>query len=111
MEPIGGEDVFVGGVNDIAVFAIDQATGEPTLIQHADTQGIFPRTFGIDASGRMLVAGNQEAMLVRDGDTIRKAVPSLIVFRIGDDGRLTFLRRHDHPDNGEVCFWVGIVSL
>ena len=103
--------MFVGGVNDIAVFAIDPATGEPTLIQHADTQGIFPRTFGIDATGRMLVAGNQEPGNIRDGEGMRRVVPSLVVFRIGDDGRLTFVRKHDHPDNGEVCFWIGVVSL
>jgi len=110
-EPVGGTAVFVGGVNDIAVFAIDPATGEPTLIQHADTQGIFPRTFGIDATGRMLVAGNQEPGTIRDGDMLRRVVPSLVVFRIGEDGRLTFLHKHDHPDTGEVCFWVGVVSL
>ena len=110
-EPCQGADVFVGGVNDIAVFAIDQTTGEPTLIQHVDTQGLFPRTFGIDASGRILVAGNQEPGAIRVGGTIRRVIPSLVVFRIGDDGRLTLLRKHDHPDNGEVCFWVGVVSL
>jgi 6-phosphogluconolactonase (cycloisomerase 2 family) len=110
-EPVSGADVFVGGVNDIAVFRIDQATGEPTLIQHADTNGIYPRTFGIDASGRMLVAGNQEPGIVRDGDGTRKVLPSLAVFRIGDDGRLTFLHKHDHPDNGDEGFWTGVVSL
>jgi 6-phosphogluconolactonase (cycloisomerase 2 family) len=110
-EPVDGADVFVGGVNDIAVFAIDEATGEPRLIQHADTRGLFPRTFGIDASGRMLVAGNQEPGVVRDGEGTRRVLPSLAVFRIGDDGRLTFLGKRDHPDNGEECFWMGVVSL
>jgi hypothetical protein len=31
-------------------------TGEPTPIQHIETQKIHPRTFHIDPSGRMLVA-------------------------------------------------------
>ena len=65
-----GRQVFVGGVNDIAVFEIDQASGEPSLIQHVDTLGIFPRTFGIDATGTMLVVGNQEPFDVRAGDEI-----------------------------------------
>src|SRR5205085_10165542 len=36
----GGQRVFVGGENNLAVFAIDPATGEPSPIQHVDTHGI-----------------------------------------------------------------------
>jgi 6-phosphogluconolactonase (cycloisomerase 2 family) len=110
-EPLDGRKVFVGGVNDIAVFAIDPATGEPSLIQHADTLGIFPRTFGIDATGTMLVVGNQEPFNVRVDDEVRRVLPSLVVFRIGEDGRLTRLHKYDHADNGAVCFWVDVVTL
>ena len=110
-EEVDGLPVFVGGVNDIAVFAIDPETGEPTLIQHAETQGIFPRTFGIDPTGRVLVAANQDPGWVRDGDTVRRVLPSLVVFRIGDDGRLDFVRRLDHPDDGRVCFWAGVERI
>ena len=110
-EEFRGHPVFVGGVNDIAAFAIDPRTGEPTLIQHMETQGIFPRTFGIDPSGRILVVGNQEPFFVRAGDDVRRVLPSLAVYRIGEDGRLTFVRRHDHPDNGQVCFWVGVERI
>lgn len=110
-ERVGDVDVFVGGVNDISVFEIDEVTGEPTLIQHAETLGIYPRTFGIDANGRVLVAGNEQPIYAREGDTIRRVVPSLVVFRIGDDGRLTLLNKHDHPDNGEVCFFVDVITL
>ena len=110
-ERVGDLDVFVGGINDIAVFEIDLETGEPKRIQHADTLGIFPRTFGIDAAGRVLVAGNQEPRNVRDGTAIRRVVPSLAVFAIGEDGRLTLLSKHDHPDIGEVCFWVDVLTL
>ena len=82
-----------------------------SLIQHAETLGIFPRTFGIDAAGQFLVVGNQEPYHVRNGDKVQKVLPSLVVFRIGEDGRLSRLYKHDHADNGEVCFWVGVVSV
>jgi 6-phosphogluconolactonase len=50
-----GKQVFAGGENSVAVFAIDQTTGEPTLIQNADGHANYLRTFGIDATGRILV--------------------------------------------------------
>jgi 6-phosphogluconolactonase len=110
-EPFKDRKVFVGGVNDIAVFALDPTTGEPSLIQHVDTLGIFPRTFGIDATGTVLVVGNQEPFDIRAGDEIQRVVPSLVVFRVGDDGRLSRLQKYDHPDNGQVCFWVGVETI
>ena len=45
---VDGKDVFPGGENNIAVFSIDQTTGEPTAIQHEDVRGIYPRTFALD---------------------------------------------------------------
>jgi 6-phosphogluconolactonase len=43
--------------NTIAVFAIDQDAGEPTLILNVDRPGIHGRTFALDSSGRILIAG------------------------------------------------------
>jgi 6-phosphogluconolactonase (cycloisomerase 2 family) len=40
---LNGSAVFGGGENNIAVFAIDPATGEPRLIQHAETQSFHVR--------------------------------------------------------------------
>ena len=110
-EMVDGRAVFKGGSNDIAVFAIDPVSGVPRLIQRVDSQGIFPRTFGIDDTGRFLVVGNQEPLDVRAGGGTRRVLPNLAVFRIGADGLLTFLHRRDYPDNGEVCFWTGAISL
>lgn len=110
-EKVGGQDVFVGGVNDIAVFEIEQETGVPRLIQHVDTQGIFPRTFGLDAAGKVLVAGNQDTRWAREDGALRKILPSLAVFAVGDDGRLSWLNRHEYADTGDVCFWTGVMSL
>ena len=72
---IDGKDIFPGGENNIAVFAIDPATGEPTLIQNEDVRGVYPRTFALDAGARMLVATNVEPKLVRDGTGL-KTVPA-----------------------------------
>ncbi|WP_372603701.1 lactonase family protein [Actibacterium sp.] len=110
-EQIDGKPVFVGGVNDITVFEIDPDSGEPTLIQHADTGGIFPRTFSIDPTGKLLVAGNEQPGWLPSDDGPRRVTPGLVVFRIGDDGCLTRTKKIDFPDNGEVCFWTGIVSV
>lgn len=109
-----GTRVSVGGENTIAVFAIDQTTGEPTLIQTIDTRGFQPRTFALDPSGRLLVAANQNPLAVRDGNGVRTVSASLSVFRIGADGTLAFVRQYDvdaQPDTGRLLFWMGIAPL
>jgi 6-phosphogluconolactonase len=57
------------GHDSLVVYAIDQATGTLTLVQHEATQGRTPRGFGIDPTGRYLLAGNQRS-------------DSLVAFRI-----------------------------
>ena len=54
VENVGGKMVFSRGESNIAVFAIDQQTGEPTPIQHADIRAAHPRTFGLDTGARLL---------------------------------------------------------
>lgn len=90
-----GRPTFAGGENSIAVYAINQDTGEPTLIQNIDTRGGEPRTFSLDASGRILVAANQVPMTVRDGAKTTTLPASLAVFRVHDDGKLDFVRKFD----------------
>jgi len=108
-EGSGRRQTFVGGANDIAVFEIDADTGVPRFIQRVDTLGIYPRTFGLDVEKGVLVVGNEKPILARSGWRVRRVVPSLAVFRIGPDGRLSFLNKLDHRDNGEVCFWVDVL--
>jgi len=59
---------FVYGSNrrhdSIVIFAIDEATGKLTYVDHEPTQGKNPRNFAIDPTGRFLFAANQ------DSDTI-----------------------------------------
>ena len=105
-----GTAVFAGGANDIAVFRINQETGEPSLIQNIDTRGMTPRTFAIDPSGRILVVGNQTTRLVRDGDNVKTVPANLAVFRIQTDGRLDFVRRYDVAVGQKPLWWMGLVA-
>jgi 6-phosphogluconolactonase (cycloisomerase 2 family) len=106
-----GRQVFKGGENSIVVYSINQATGEPTLIQHIETQKIHPRTFHIDPSGRMMVVQHNLAVNVRDGDAVKPVPAGLSVFRIGDDGKLTFVRKYDVDVGDKTMFWMGMVPL
>ena len=96
-----GKKIFPGGENNIAVFAIDQATGEPTLIQNEDVRGIYPRTFALDPSGRMLVVTNIEPMLVRDGAGLKTVPANIATYHVGPDGRLGFAHSYE-VDTGDA---------
>ena len=52
------------GHDSIAIFAIDQSSGELTFVDHQSTQGKTPRNFAIEPAGKFLLAANQ------DSDTI-----------------------------------------
>jgi 6-phosphogluconolactonase (cycloisomerase 2 family) len=108
---LDGKRVFVGGENNFAVYSIDPATGEPSLIEHVDTRGIHCRTFHIDPSGRLLVAAHIMPLLVKDGAALRTVPASLAVFRIKDDGRLDFIRKYDVDVGDRTMFWMGMVAL
>ena len=100
-----------GGHNNVAVFAIDQTTGAPTLIQTIDAHAIELRTFALDPSGRMLVAASIRPVPVRDGETVKTVPAGLSVFRIGADGKLDFVRKYDVDVGERTQFWSGMVTL
>ena len=107
-----GKRVFAGGENTIAVFSINQETGEPTLIQSVDTRGFQPRTFTLDAGGKFLVVANQSAQAVRGATGVTTLPASLTLFRIGDDGKLDFVRKYDiETTASRSLFWAQFVSL
>ena len=85
------------GENSLAVYRIDQATGEPHLIEHVDTRGVHPRTFHIDPSGRLMAVAH-----------ITGAVLSL--FAIGQDGGLHFARAYDIDVGQRTMWWMGMVE-
>ncbi len=111
MIDVEGKKVFKGGENSIVVYSINQTTGEPMQIQNIETRAIHPRTFHIDPSGRMLVAQHNLPVDVRDGNAIRTAPAGLSVFRIADDGKLTYVRKYDIDVGGKTMFWMGMVPL
>jgi 6-phosphogluconolactonase (cycloisomerase 2 family) len=106
-----GKDVFAGGENNIAVFALDQQTGEPTAIQHVEGHGVQLRTFAIHPSARLLVAASIQPMLMRDGDTLRNESAGLSVYRMGEDGKLSYVRKYDVDTAKGTQFWSGMVTL
>ncbi|WP_188455060.1 lactonase family protein [Virgibacillus oceani] len=47
------------GHNSMAVFSVDQESGELTFVESVSTEGDWPRDFTIDPTGRFLIASNQ----------------------------------------------------
>ena len=109
--PFEGQPVFQGGENTIAVYAIDQRSGEPTMIQSVEAHGYHVRTFALDASGRLMVAATIAPINVREGSSVVSVPACLSVFRVGDDGALDFVRKYDVETNGKFQWWMGMVGL
>jgi 6-phosphogluconolactonase len=74
-----GRHVYISnrGEDNIAVFAIDAATGKVTLVEQVLTGGKSPRNFTLDPNGRWLLAANQRS-------------DSIVSFKVDpESGRLT----------------------
>ncbi len=106
-----GKQVYKGGENSIVVYAIDQKDGTLKPIQHIETQKIHPRTFHIHPSARLMVAEHNLPVNVRDGDAVKTVAAGLTVFRMGEDGKLTFARTYDVDVGDKTMFWMGMVPL
>lgn len=103
-------EVFAGGENNIALFALDPGSGEPRQVDHYDTRGFEPRTFTIEPSGRFLIVANQSERHVTAASGAPQAVPrSVVVFEIGAGGRLSY--RWQYAFSGGELFWIGSVQL
>lgn len=106
---VGDKKVLAGGENTMAVFRIDPHSGEPELVQHLDTQGIEARTFKVDPSGQWLVVANQKSLWVEQGDELAWVPANFAVFRIAQDGTLSFVRKYDIDDAGRWLLWMDII--
>ncbi|MDQ0153760.1 lactonase family protein [Robertmurraya andreesenii] len=77
-----GKFIYAGnrGHNSIAVFNINQDSGELSFVEHASTAGKWPRDFALDPSEKYIVASNQESS-------------SLVLFeRNPETGKLTLVQ-------------------
>jgi 6-phosphogluconolactonase len=108
---VNGETVVIDGENNVAVFAIDQATGEPTLIQNADGRAYELRTFGIEPGGRALVAASIKPVPARATSGIETVPAKQCIYDIGADGKLELKRQYDVDTGGQLQFWSGMVTL
>lgn len=90
------------GEDSLAVFAIDPASGEPTLLQAIATGSCHCRTFSIHPDGGLLVAASTNDSAASPA--------ALSAFRIAADGRLTFAAKFDQPRGNPPLFWCGIVA-
>jgi 6-phosphogluconolactonase (cycloisomerase 2 family) len=111
VEDVGSKMVFSAGESNIAVFAINQQTGEPTTVQHADIRAAHPRTFGIDNGARLLVAGSLSPSARRDDGKVVDLSAGLTVFRLGADGKLTLARKYDLDVGPHTQWWTGMIPL
>ena len=106
-----GRKVFNDGENNVAVFAIDAKTGGPNLIQTVEGHGIQLRTFGIDPTGRLLLAASIKPLLVREGNAVKTLTAGITVYRVNGDGTLAFVRKYDVDTGKGQQFWSGMVAL
>ena len=104
------EKTVPAGEDNIAVFKIDENSGNPTPIQHANTEGSLPRTFSIHKSGKMLVAANSEATTKINTSGTPKDLPlSLIVFEIQTNGKLQKKQKIEFSQTNKLLFWSGFL--
>lgn len=107
-----GWAVARGGEDSLVVYALDPATGEPTVVQRMHTGSIHVRTFSIDPSGRLLIAATIRPVPVRTPDGGVRLVPAaLLLYRIGGDGRLTPARSYEVDTRGLLMFWTGLFTV
>ena len=111
IEDVDGKKVFSGGESNIVVWAINPQTGEPTALQHADIHAAHPRTFALDTSSKMLVAGSLSPTARRENGKVVDIPAGLSVFRVGPDGKLDFVRKYDVDASKLPQWWTGMVPL
>ena len=73
----GGETLYASlrGRDEIVVFRLEPATGEPKFLERTSTGGKTPRHFTLSPGGQWLLAANQNS-------------GTITVFRVAADGRL-----------------------
>lgn len=83
------------GHNSIVVYAVNDETGQLTLVQHVPSGGKRPRSFGIDPTGRFLLSANQDSDLVvvlRIDETSGELTPTGGTVAVGKPVSVAFAR-------------------
>ncbi len=97
-----------GGEDNIAVFSLDPASGEPSLIQNAPAGSIHVRTFSIHDNGRLLVAASTKANVMPRTSGAEVVPAALSVFLIRENGLLDFVRKYAVDNGTYEQFWNGV---
>ncbi|WP_238015724.1 beta-propeller fold lactonase family protein [Dactylosporangium sp. AC04546] len=108
-----GTSLILGGQQDnsLVVYAIDEQTGLLTQVQRIGSGGLCPRTFGLDATGNVLITANAKPLWVKDGGTVRRESANLTTFKVHDDGRLERMHRYDVAlPPGKAITWAGVAG-
>jgi 6-phosphogluconolactonase (cycloisomerase 2 family) len=106
-----GKRVSNGGENNVVVWAINPATGEPTLIQRAWTDDYELRTFAMDPSGQILIAASTTPMQVEEQGVLSQVSAGLSVYRAGAEGKLTYVHKYDADTRPGTQFWCGLLNM
>jgi adenine-specific DNA-methyltransferase len=69
------------------------------------------RAFGLNFERHRPESVELPGRPVRRGDKVETVPAALSVFRIGEDGKLTFVRKYDVPTDGKTHYWMNIVAL
>lgn len=78
------------GHDSIAVFAVDEGTGELRAAGHVSTRGAFPRNFALSPDGQWLIAANQNS-------------DNVVLFRIEPQSGLPIFSGTELPVNKPAC--------
>jgi 6-phosphogluconolactonase len=111
MVEVNGSHVSNGGENNVVVWAIDAASGEPNLIQRARSEDYELRTFAIDPSGQVLIAASTTSMQVEQEGALSVVSAGLSVYRAGAAGKLTYVRKYDVDTAHGAQFWCGLLTM
>jgi len=108
---VKGRQVSNGGENNVVVWALNPATGEPTLIQRAWTDTYELRTFAMDPSGQVLIAASTTPMQVMEQDVLSTISAGLTVYKAGADGKLTSTHTYEVDTSAGLQFWSGLLTM
>jgi 6-phosphogluconolactonase len=108
---VGGKQVSNGGENNIVVWAINPATGEPSLIQRGWTEDYELRTFAMDMGGQVLIAASTTPMQVQEQGVLSTVSAGLTTYRMGADGKLSYGHKYDVDTKPGIQFWSGLLTM